>query len=252
MPCKTVFMGVVALLLTLGVNFCVGMSVFTESARFERLSHFKDAGLVHHLNTVDQAMIADGIYRMFKTNESTFEDGYALWKNREVTQMINDQTKNLPSTDGPSHFILTAHKVLPNVFPSENATSDDGYSCWGGKHSITDMSNAMYNWHRALCATDADPSWNGVYDPAYMPQQMALTSGFMCILACDCNRRETMTGESLARFASSSAEAAGARDSVCQLLPWGRVNFHDAASDTDELARLAEPLIKLGPCNSCK
>merc|ERR1712012_1528764 len=124
---------------------------FTESARFERLSHFKDAGLVHHLNTVDQAMIADGIYRMFKTNESTFEDGYALWKNREVTQMINDQTRNLPSTDGPSHFILTAHKVLPNVFPSENAPSDDGYSCWGGKHSITDMSNAMYNWHRALC-----------------------------------------------------------------------------------------------------
>ena len=68
MPCKTVFMGVVALLLTLGVNLCVGMSVFTESARFERLSHFKDAGLVHHLNTVDQAMIADGIYRMFKTS----------------------------------------------------------------------------------------------------------------------------------------------------------------------------------------
>ena len=142
MPHKTVFMGVVALLLTLGVNLCVGMSVFTESARFERLSHFKDAGLVHHLNTVDQAMIADGIYRMFKTStygcggqklstrvikinsylfadESTFEDGYALWKNREVTQMINDRTKNLPSTDGPSHFILTAHKVLPNVFPSE-------------------------------------------------------------------------------------------------------------------------------------
>ena len=72
MSCKTVFMGVVALLLTLGVNLCVGMSVFTESARFERLSHFKDAGLVHHLNTVDQAMIADGIYRMFKT--STYGD----------------------------------------------------------------------------------------------------------------------------------------------------------------------------------
>ena len=39
--------------------------VFTESAIFERLSHFKDAGLVNHLNTVDEAMIADGIYRMF-------------------------------------------------------------------------------------------------------------------------------------------------------------------------------------------
>lgn len=39
--------------------------VYTEPAIFERLSHFKDAGLVNHLNTVDEAMIADGIYRMF-------------------------------------------------------------------------------------------------------------------------------------------------------------------------------------------
>ena len=38
--------------------------VHTEPAIFERLSHFKDAGLVNHLNTVDEAMIADGIYRM--------------------------------------------------------------------------------------------------------------------------------------------------------------------------------------------
>ena len=55
----------VAAILVILVDLSVG-SVFTESARFERLSHFKDAGLVHHLNTVDQAMIADGIYRMFK------------------------------------------------------------------------------------------------------------------------------------------------------------------------------------------
>ena len=38
--------------------------VFSEPAIFERLSHFKDAGLVNELNTVDQAMIADGTYRM--------------------------------------------------------------------------------------------------------------------------------------------------------------------------------------------
>ena len=34
----------------------------------------------------------------------------------------------------------------------QTSTKDDGYSCWGGSHSIDDMSNAMYNWHRALCA----------------------------------------------------------------------------------------------------
>ena len=38
--------------------------VFSDPAIFERLSHFKDAGLVNELNTVDQAMIADGTYRM--------------------------------------------------------------------------------------------------------------------------------------------------------------------------------------------
>ena len=64
--CSSASRGIfVAATLAIFVDVASG-SVFTESARFERLSHFKDAGLVHHLNTVDQAMIADGIYRMFK------------------------------------------------------------------------------------------------------------------------------------------------------------------------------------------
>ena len=48
-----------------------------------------------------------------------FEDGYALWKNREVTEMVNNKTKSLPKTQGPSHFVLTAHKELPEVFPTD-------------------------------------------------------------------------------------------------------------------------------------
>ena len=52
-------------LLVSAENYDGVSGVFTESAIFERLSHFKDAGLVNHLNTVDEAMIADGIYRMF-------------------------------------------------------------------------------------------------------------------------------------------------------------------------------------------
>lgn len=241
------------LLLIAGAGVALGQerAVFTESARFERLSHFKDAGLVNELNSVDEAMIADGTYRMFKKDGShDFEDGYALWKNREATEMVNNETKSLPKTQGPSHFVLTAHKELPEVFPTENPSDDGGYSCKGGKHALEDMTNSMYNWHRALCAEEDDAAWNGVFDPAYMPQQMALTTGFMCIVACDCNERPSMSGRALRHFGSSPMEAKKARDSLCQLLPWGQVDFHQAG-DTDELAIFAKPLIDNGPCNGC-
>jgi len=212
--------------------------VFTESAIFERLSHFKDAGLVNHLNTVDEAMIADGIYRMFH-GPSEESDGYALWKNRLATEMVNNATKNLPPTEGPSHFVLTAHEELPKFFPSMKATNDDGYSCRGGSHSIDDMSNAMYNWHRALCAQKGDPAWKGVYDPAYMPQQMALTTGFMCIVACDCNEKPELYLD----FLSSSVENAHlVRDMLCEYIRWGEVDFSQVNSDVDVLASLSSPL----------
>jgi len=223
----------------------VNPGVFTESAIFERLSHFKDAGLVNHLNTVDEAMIADGIYRMFHGGKEGVADGYALWKNRQATEMVNEATKNLPPTEGPSHFVLTAHEELPKVFPSTTSTKDDGYSCWGGSHSIDDMSNAMYNWHRALCAQKGDPAWNGVYDPAYMPQQMALTTGFMCIVACDCNGRDELFLED---FSTDADFAELARDTLCESIPWGEVDFHSVGSNHYTLADLSAPLTDL-PCN---
>merc|ERR1712241_937483 len=218
--------------------------VFTESAIFERLSHFKDAGLVNHLNTVDEAMIANGIYRMFHRGEVGSADGYALWKNRLATEMVNNATKDLPPTEGPSHFVLTAHEELPKYFPS-SPPEDDGYSCWGGSHNIDDIINAMYNWHRALCAQKEDAAWNGVYDPAYMPQQMALTTGFMCIVACDCNQRPTL---SLEDFSTDADFAELARDTLCESIPWGEVDFHSVGSNTDALAALSAPLTDL-PCN---
>ena len=50
--------------------------------------------------------------------ENGMADGYALWKNRLATEMVNNATKNLPPTEGPSHFVLTAHEELPKYFPS--------------------------------------------------------------------------------------------------------------------------------------
>ena len=46
---------------------------------------------------------------------------------------------------------------------------------------------------------------------------MALTTGFMCIVACDCNERPSMSGRALRHFGSSPVEAKKARDSLCQV-----------------------------------
>merc|ERR1711997_724066 len=120
--------------------------VFTESARFERLSHFKDAGLVNHLNTVDEAMIADGSCRLF-TEE---QDGYALWHDRTTTELVNNATKDLPMTEQASRFVLTAEKILPEVCPktSNVVRKDAEYSCKGGGHNIDQISASMSNWQR--------------------------------------------------------------------------------------------------------
>ena len=51
--------------------------------------------------------------------EGSSDDGYLLWHNRLATETVNNATKNLPPTQGPSHFVLTAHEVLPPIFPTK-------------------------------------------------------------------------------------------------------------------------------------
>ena len=82
-------------------------------------------------------------------------------------------------------------------------------------------------------------------DPAYMPQQMALTSGFMCILACDCNEK-ALSAESLAAFAESSQAPKLAKDTICS---HDKPNYKDAF-DYFQLAKMLNPLTSK-PCN-CK
>jgi len=233
-------------LLAFIISFSNGENkAFTESARFERLSHFKDAGLVNHLNTVDEAMIADGSCRLF-TDE---QDGYALWHDRTAWEVVNNATKDLPITEKASHFVLTAEKILPDVCPkSSNIQSKDAeYSCKGGGHNIDEISQAMSNWQRALCASENDASWEGEFDPAYQPQQMALTAGFMCIVACDCNEKQ-LPSSSLKEFAMDDDHAKFAKDVVCEMTPWGEVDFKDIDSDPDMLAKISAPLLELCKC----
>ena len=219
---------------------------FSESARFERLSHFKDAGLVNHLNSVDEAMIADGSCRLF-TEE---QDGYALWYDRTATERVNNATKDLPITEKPSHFVLTAKDILPDICPKPSMVQqhNDEYSCHGTGHNIDHISAAMSNWQRALCASENDPSWGGEFDPAYQPQQMALTAGFMCIVSCDCNKR-ALPAKSLKEFALDDEHAQFTRDALCELTPWGEVDFTNINSDPDILAQLSSPLLELCKCS---
>ena len=69
---------------------------------------------------------------------------------------------------------------------------------------------------------------------------MALTTGFMCIVACDCNQRPELSLE----FLSIDVEhAQRARDYLCELIPWGEVDFSQINSDTEELAKLSFPIL---------
>ena len=69
---------------------------------------------------------------------------------------------------------------------------------------------------------------------------MALTTGFMCIVACDCNQRPELSLE----FLSIDVEhAQRARDYLCEFIPWGEVDFSQINSDTEELAKLSFPIL---------
>ena len=74
---------------------------------------------------------------------------------------------------------------------------------------------------------------------------MALTTGFMCIVACDCNQRSELFLED---FSTDADFAELARDTLCESIPWGEVDFHSVGSNHYTLADLSAPLTDL-PCN---
>ena len=142
--------------------------------------------------------------------------------------------------------------------------TNEEYSCRGGGHDLEVMAGAMHNWHRAVCARETDPEWEvslrmlsiylsstlllqGEFDPAYQPQQVALTAGFMCIIACDCNEA-MLPGSSLAYFAETPETANVLHDLVCSSIPWGSIDFADGSSDVEVLAELSAPLLEVCGC----
>ena len=154
-----------------------------------------------------------------------------------VAAVLKDVMK-LPTTRMPSRFVLAAQSQLHSSCTSTTNSTGD-YSCRSG-YNFRGVVASMHNWHRALCAPSDDPDWNGMYDPAYQPQQEALTIGFMCMIACDCNHL-SLPASSLSALAKSFAAADASRAALCSTLPWGVVNFTNA-TDPDAVAALASPL----------
>ena len=213
--------------------------VFSNVARFERWSHFKDVGVPGTLHdALNKAAIADGSCRMLGPSMLQL-DGYALWKEPDRVEAVIGALSSTPTTTRPSYFVRSATEALliPCSQPARPSPAN---------FSTPALAAAIQNWYHALCAPEGDPSWQGAFDPAEEPQQMALTVGFACIVACDSNGRD-LGAAAMAALATNASTAAAARDSVCTTLPWGSgINFADATT-VAALAHMASPLLG-SPC----
>ena len=84
---------------------------FSNSAQFERWSHFKDYGLpgVKH-DPLNQAAIADGSCRLV---EPPLElDGDSFWTQRARVSAVLAALAEAPPTDKPSHFVRATNALL--------------------------------------------------------------------------------------------------------------------------------------------
>jgi len=208
---------------------------FSDSARFERWSHFKDYGIpgtVHdHLN---QAAIADGSCRLLDPPIAL--DGYALWWEPSRVSNVLAALAAAPATDRPSYFVRATSEAL--MIPCSKPTH---YS--PANFSLAARSAGLQNWYHALCAPETDESWKGEYDPAEEPQQIALTAGFACIVACEANQRD-LKAEAMARL---SAQPAAAHDAICTAFPWTQSYDFTKATTVAQLATLTSPMLRQ-PC----
>lgn len=204
-----------------------------DSGRFERWSHFKDYGVPGTVNDpVNKAAIADGTCRLLEQR-----NGFFMWRDGNRTQRVIDALAAAPRTDQPSHFVLETAKSLQQA-----CFDDSGEPAVRPDYDVKVVASSMQNWYHALCAPEEDPSWKGMFDPAYQPQQMALTAGFMCIAACDAKGNEGPSEDTMARLSDSSGAAQASRDQVCNLFTWGTGIDFSTARQLSELAKLTQPL----------
>jgi len=205
----------------------------SDSACFERWSHFKDYGIPGTVSDpLNQAAIADGTCRLLGPDNLKL-DGSAMWNEPARVKGVLAALGNAPKTDRPSYFVRATRESLaiPCSTPHPNVENN---------FDVKSVAASLQNWYHALCAPEDDPSWEDAFDPAEQPQQMAITSGLVCIVACDTK----VDADTMASFLQDPQKV---RDIICKTLPWGKFDFGKATSSA-ELSRLAAPL-RQTPCN---
>lgn len=217
-------------------------AAFTPPQQFERWSHFKFA--VPHIkgDAINSAAVAAG---------SCWINGYygtEFWCSPARTAQVIDALGDLADNAlaSPSNFTLSASKALASPC-KENETISSRHE--SSNFTLASYSAAMQNWYHALCAPADDPTWaaNG-YDPAYQPQQQALTAGFLCIGTYDVNGKGLPDAAQMAGVINAPTAS---RDAVCATFPWkaggSSATKFSRAKSMAELAALAAPLLH-HPC----
>jgi hypothetical protein len=172
---------------------------FPDSAVFERLQHFKDVGLPNTLHDpFNRAAIADGTCRTVTGRADPVGGGYACWhSNEDKVNAVLSALDALPSSDSPSKMTLAAKATLPAVCTAPAPASNDL-----SFYNSSVAAGSLQAWFRALC----DETWD---DPAYQPQQVALTVGFACAMACDAagKKLDANAVDTLARSVDSASQS---------------------------------------------
>jgi len=209
----------------------VATEPFSESAKFERWSHFKDYGVpaVMGKDALNSAAIADGSCRL--TGREF--DGFYFWYYPDRVERVLQALKDAPPTSNPSSFVLSTEKALLDACSDkQDKPSRSGFE-------LESLAGSVQNWYHALTAPAFDATWKGQFDPAYQPQQVALTAGFMCIATCDLNKGK-LPSSSMSTLAKRYA---GLAEQLHGIFPWKAGNtIFSGAKSVGDLAKSMQPL----------
>jgi len=214
---------------------------FSPAEQYERWAHFNWALDTIEGDALNQAAIATGSCWMLN---KPF-DSFYYWRRPAATATVLAALGSAGTPDtalgSPSNFTLTAGTKLASPC---NGTG--GGEVAAQNFTVAALAAATQNWYHALCAPRTDPSWAAHgYDPAYQPQQMALTASLLCLATCDVSNK-TLPEASVGAVLSSPTIAVGA---VCDAFQWGEgsPNHFATATSRDDLAQRTAPILQT-PC----